>query len=133
MNTFDVTVLSPRALETVTGVVAFAACDSSGEFALRAHHERFVTVLLPGLARLRCADESTQYLAQPGAVLHFADDGLTIAARDFLRSADFETVSAALGQRFATESRSLCRMHDQLERLEREMLRRMRQLEQEAS
>jgi len=133
MNTFDVHVLSPRASERITGVAAFVGEDSSGQFALRANHECFITALVPGLSRLRYADDHWDYLAQPGGVLYFAEHALTLATRDYLRSDDLHTVSDALSTRLMVEETALGQLHEQLRQLEREMLRRLWQLQRESA
>jgi F-type H+-transporting ATPase subunit epsilon len=133
MNTFDLHLLSPQAEDHLNDIVAFVGEDPSGQFSLRAHHECFITVLVPGLSRLRHADDHWDYLAQPGAVLYFADNCLTLMTRDFLRSADLHTVSRALEERFAAEDAALHDVHEQLRQLEREMLRRLWRLQRESA
>lgn len=133
MNTFDLHLLSPRASESIAGVVAFVGEDPSGQFAIRAHHECFITALVPGLSRFRHADERWDYLAQPGGVLHFAGNCLTLATRDYLRSDDLPWVSHALEERFAIEEAALGQLHEQLRQLEREMLRRLWRLQRETA
>lgn len=132
MSTFVLRMLSPRVDERVEGIEAFVGEDASGQFALRAHHERFLTVLEPGLARLRLADGNTEYLAQSGAVVHFVDNELILACRDFLRGGDADAVSHALEQRMAGEEQALQAAHEQLEHLEREMMRRLWRMQKEA-
>lgn len=132
MNTFAIRLLSPDADERLDTVEAFVGEDASGQFALRAGHERFLTVLVPGLARLRMADGRGDYLAQPGAVAHFADNALTLAGRAFLRGDDAERVSRDLETRLAAEEKTLHDVHEHLAQLEREMLRRLWRLQRQA-
>jgi len=132
MSSFDVRVLSPRASERLQDIEAFVGEDASGQFGLRARHERFLAVLVPGLASLRRADGRTEYLAQSGAVAHFADNTLVLACRDYLRGPDAQAVGLALEQRMASEEQVLRDAHAHLEHLEREMLRRLWQLQKEA-
>ena len=124
--------LSPRACDRLDDVVNFVGTDASGRFGLRARHERYVTALEPGLARLQRAGGDWTYLAQPGASLHFADNRLTIAARDYVLDADHRRVLAALEQRFAAEDAALAAARENLVQLEREMLRRLWELERSA-
>lgn len=133
MSDFAIRVLSPRASERIDAVEAFVGEDASGQFALRAHHERFLTVLEPGLSRVRLADGHVQYLAQSGAVAHFVDNELTLACRDYLWGEDADTVGQELEARMAGEELALNQAHDQLEQLEREMLRRLWRMQREAS
>lgn len=133
MSTFELHVLSPRASERIAGVAAFVGEDPSGQFAIRAHHECFITALVPGLSRLRYADDHWDYLAQPGGVLYFAHNSLTLATRDYLRSSDLHAVTGALEERFAAEDAAVGQLHEQLRQLEREMLRRLWQLQRETA
>lgn len=132
MNTFDIHLLSPRANEHITGVAAFVGEDPSGQFAIRAHREAFITALVSGLSRIHHADDHWDYLAQPGSVLYFAGNTLTLATRDYLRSDDLNAVSRALEERFAAEEQALGQLHTQLRRLEQEMLRRLWRLQRES-
>jgi len=131
MSAFVLHVLSPGAEERLDGVEAFIGEDASGQFALRANHERFLSVLEPGLARLRRVDGRTEYLAQSGAVVHFNGNELTLACRDYLRGEDAGAVSHALEQRLAGEEQALQSAHERLEHLEHEMLRRLWRVQKE--
>lgn len=131
MTTFAADLRSPHASESLDGIAAAVATDASGQFALRARHERFLTVLEPGLLRLRHADGHWSYVAQPGAVLHFADNRLTLTARDLLRSDDYAAVVRALDERFAAEDVALQQLHEQVTQMEQEMLRRLWRLQRE--
>ena len=132
MNAFALDLVSPAACARLDDVVNFVAADASGQFGLRAHHERFVTALAPGLARLQRAGGDWQYLAQPGASLQFADNRLTIATRDYVLSADHRCVVDALERRFAAEDATLAAARENLLQLEREMFLRLWQLERTA-
>lgn len=133
MSTFEVQVLSPQSSERITDVVAFVGEDPSGQFAIRAHHECFITALVPGLARLRHAEDRWDYLAQSGGALYVAENLLVLATRDFLRSADLHAVSRVLEERFAAEEAALGQLHAQLRQLEQEMLRRLWRLQRETA
>lgn len=133
MNSFVVRLLSPQADERLDDIVAFVGEDPSGQFSIRAHHECFITALVPGLSRLHHADDHWDYLAQPGAVLHVADNHLTLVTRDFLRSADLHAVSRMLEERFAAEEAALHDVREQLRQMEREMLHRLWQLQRESA
>lgn len=132
MNTFALELLSPGACTRIDEVINFVGTDASGQFGLRARHERFVTALEPGLARLQRGNGEWEYLAQPGATLHFVDNRLTVAARDYVLSPDHRLVLDALEQRFAVEDAVLRSVHENLVQLEREMLRRLWELERAA-
>ncbi len=81
MRTFTLHLEGAARYERIDGVASFIAEDSSGQFGLLAHHERFVTALVPGLARLRCGSEPWQYLALPGGVAYFDAGELHVATR----------------------------------------------------
>jgi len=133
MSAFVLHILSPESEQRVDGIEAFVGEDASGQFALRARHERFLSVLEPGLVRLRRVDGGTEYLAQAGAVVHFTGNELTLSCRDYLRGEDADAVSQALEQRMSGEEQALQAAHQQLERLEHEMLRRLWRMQKEAS
>ena len=67
-------------------VQSFVASDASGSFGIQAGHETFVTCLRPGLARFLGGDDKWHYIAQPGAVLWFADDQLYLSTAQFILS-----------------------------------------------
>jgi F-type H+-transporting ATPase subunit epsilon len=133
MTAFVVELLSPGASARMDDVINFVGADASGQFGLRARHEPFITVLLPGLARLQHGSGAWDYLAQPGATLHFADNRLTVAARDYVLSSDHRLVLDALQQRFASEDATLAAVRENLIQLEREMFRRLWDLERSAT
>lgn len=133
MNVFSLELLSPGACTRMDDVVNFIGADASGQFGLRAQHERFLTALQPGIARLQRGDGAWEYLAQPGATLHFVDNRLTIAARDYVLSGDHRRVLEALEQRFASEDATLASVRSNLLQLEREMFRRLWELERSAA
>ena len=111
--------------ERFEGVVSFVGEEASGAFGILPGHERMVASLVFGLARFRVADEPWQYLALPGAVLHFADNELFVAARRFLRDQDYQRIGTALRQDLAAEETKLAEMRDSVRKLEAEMLRRL--------
>ncbi|HSE11015.1 MAG TPA: hypothetical protein VLB69_00145 [Rudaea sp.] len=132
MNTFAVDLLSPSACSRIGDVVNFVGADASGQFGLRAMHERFITALLPGLARMQHRNGEWTYLAQPGSTLHFADNRLSIATHDYVLSPEHRLVVEALEQRFANEDATLVAVRENLIQIEREMFRRLWELERAA-
>lgn len=133
MNTFTFVLLSPGACAQIDDAINFIGADASGQFGLRAKHELFITALLPGLARVQSSNGEWTYLAQPGASLHFADNTLTVAAHDYVLSPDHRLVVEALEQRFANEDATLVAVRENLIQIEREMFRRLWELERAAS
>lgn len=111
--------------ERIEGVVSFVGEDASGAFGILPGHERMVASVVFGLARFRLPDEPWQYLALPGAVLHFTDNELFLATRRFVRDHDHKRISATLRQELATEEEKLAGMRDSVRKLEAQMLRRL--------
>lgn len=115
--------------ERVEGVTSFVGRDASGSFGILPGRAPFVTVLDYGLARFCLPAGRWDYLACPGAVLTFADNELFVNTRRYLRHDDYEEVSEALAGRLAREEADLQSVKDNLQRLEHELFKRLRQLE----
>ena len=130
MSGYALHLQSATRTERVDDVVSFVGTDSSGSFGILPGHARFMTVLDYGLSRYRCASAPWNYVASPGAVLYFVDDALYLYSRRHIVDTDFERISALLAGQLAEEEVSLNRVKDNLNRLERELFRRLRQLGQ---
>lgn len=128
MSTFTVSLLASDRSEVVADVASFTAEDGSGSFGILARHERFMTVLTFGLARLTFADGSREYLALPGGLLYFVDGGLRISTRRYLRDRDVERITRMLTRDLLEEERALQATRHKLHRLEAEMLRSLARL-----
>ena len=109
-------------------MASFTGEDKSGSFGLLARHERFMTALTFGLARLLMADGSHEYLGFPGGLLYFANNELRISTRRYLRDTDVERIAQALTRELLEEEQALEQTRRKLHRLEAEMLRRLAQL-----
>jgi F-type H+-transporting ATPase subunit epsilon len=131
MNTFRVHLLATDRGEIIDRVASFVGEDPSGSFGLMAHHARFMTVLSFGLARLRLADGSRQYVGLPGGLLYFVDNELRISTRRYLLGSDATAIAGTLAQEMLTEEQALAQTRRKLHRLEAEMLQRVAQLESE--
>jgi F-type H+-transporting ATPase subunit epsilon len=107
------------------GVQAFAGKDASGRFGILAHHVRFMTVLVHGLARLRLADGAVRYVALPGGVMRFADNVLTLGARHWLMGDDPQQLVTALSEQVAEDARRMAHTLQHLRRLEADLLQRL--------
>lgn len=129
MNSFTLDLVSTTQHESIAGVTAFVAEDASGNFSIRARHERLLTILDSGLARFCTADGSWRYLAQPGAVLYFRDNRLSVSTRNYWIDDDFTRISATLHTQLQQEATSMRSVKDSLRRLEEELLKRMYQVE----
>ncbi|MCO6441392.1 MAG: F0F1 ATP synthase subunit epsilon [Nitrococcus mobilis] len=130
MRTFGLELRSAGGAETIEGVISFVGEDQSGRFGIQAHHERFMTALVFGLARFRLHDRRWEYLALSGALLYFADNRLWLATRRYLRDSDYKRISGTLNTTLLAEEKKLQASHESLRRLEEAMLKRLRQMRQ---
>lgn len=128
MNTFTVSLFSADRTERIEGVTSFTGEDRSGRFGLLARHDRFMTSLTFGLARLQLADGRREYLGLPGGLLYFMDNELRISTRRYLRGTDVERIASDLSRDLLEEDQALRETRRKLHRLEAEMLRRMAEL-----
>jgi F-type H+-transporting ATPase subunit epsilon len=115
--------------EHIPGVASFVGADASGSFGILPGHARFLTVLDYGLARFRITGEPWRYLACPGAVLNFVRDDLFVNTRRYLVDDDYGRVSTLLAGQLAREEAELKTVKDNLQRLEQELFRRLRQID----
>jgi F-type H+-transporting ATPase subunit epsilon len=125
MNTFVLHLQSGTQYERVEDAVSFAGVDDSGSFGILAGHARMMTCLSTGLARFQKADGAWRFLAQPGAVLYFAENQLYLSTRRYLHDPDYKHVSAALREELLADEEKLRGIRESLHRLEDEMLKRM--------
>ena len=125
MRTFTLHLRDATHHERVDGVESFLGRDPSGAFGLLAGHERFMTALVFGLARFRCAGGDWEYLAVPGALVYFLNDALFLSTRRYLRDPSYQRISGLLLEQLAAEEEDLAAVQESLHRLEREMLRRL--------
>ena len=128
MNTFDLHLYAAERYECIAGVASFAGEDASGRFSLLARHERFMTALGFGLARVVLADGSREYLGLPGGLLYFVDNALRISTRRYLRGKDAERIGQALTRELLSEEQALHETRRKLQRLEAEMLKSLVEL-----
>lgn len=128
MSTFTLVLQDANGTETISDVTSFVGEDASGSFGILAGHARLVTALVVGLARFRQA-AGWEYLALPGAVLHFERNVLTLATRHYLRNRDYLAITAALGRQLLAEERELAQVKRSLRHMEERLLTRLWQLE----
>jgi F-type H+-transporting ATPase subunit epsilon len=129
MNTFAIHLESASQYERFDGVESFTGVDASGSFGLLAGHSRFMTMLSFGLSRFRTSSGDLYYLALPGGLVRFVENQLHISTRRYLRGADYEQIRASLQEQFAAEEADLHSVKQSLARLEREMFRRLLEIE----
>jgi len=130
MNTFTVRLLAADRTDVIENVASFTGEDRSGSFGLLARHDRFMTALTFGLARLALTDGSREYLGFPGGLLYFVGNELRISTRRYLRDTDVARITQALTRELLEEERALEQTRRKLHRLETEMLRRLAELGQ---
>jgi F-type H+-transporting ATPase subunit epsilon len=128
VNAFTVHLYAADRYERIDSAVSFVGEDKSGSFGLLARHERFMTVLDFGLARITLADGSRQYLGFPGGLAYFIDNELRISTRRYLRDTDVERITQALTRELLEEEQALQQTRRKLHRLEAELLKRLAQL-----
>lgn len=133
MNDFVLNLFAAGHEQRITGVTAFVGEDRSGCFGIQAHHARFMTTLVFGLARFRVAEKDWQYLALPGAVLYFNHNALTLSTRHYLIDTDLDRISALLEQQLLAEEEHLRASRESLQRMEQAMLKRMLTLKRKTS
>jgi F-type H+-transporting ATPase subunit epsilon len=104
---------------------SFVARDASGAFGLLARHERMMTALGFGMARIRTTAGAWRYVALPGGLAYFADGELYVCTRRFVLGDDYRTVSAAVEESLRAEEQALKSLKQSVNRLEHEMVRRL--------
>lgn len=128
MKTFTLHLLAADRTETINNVLSFSGEDKSGSFSLLARHERFMTALTFGLAQLRLADGTIEYLGLPGGLLYFFDNSISISTRRYLRDTDAEHIAQTLSHELLEEEQALEKVRRNLRHLEAEMLSHLMQL-----
>jgi F-type H+-transporting ATPase subunit epsilon len=130
MNGFTLHLQSAVRYDRIADVASFVGMDATGSFGILPGRARFMTVLEYGLARFRPSDGPWQYVACPGGVLSFVDEELFLNTRRYLRDDDYERISALLAGQLAREEAELRTVKENLQRLEQELYRRLRKLDQ---
>ena len=123
--TFTLHLQSADRHDCIPDVASFVGRDAAGSFGLLAGHADFMTIVDYGLARYRRPDQAWRYVASPGGVVCFVRDELHFCTRRYLQDDDYARISAELSGQLAAEERSLEVVKEHLQRLERELLRRL--------
>ena len=129
MRTYPLHLQSTTQYERIDLVASFVGEDASGQFGILAGHERFITTLVPGLARFRVENEPWQYVALPWAALDFAGGELYVSTSRYSREADYRRMSAVLKERFLAEEEGVRELKASVRWLEDELFRRLYELE----
>ena len=133
MNALTLELRSATQHERIAGVASFVGEDDSGSFGILPAHARMVTALTYGLARYRGDGGAWVYVAIPGGVLYVRNNELFVSARRYFKDADYTRISGVLLNELLAEERDLRATRESLDRLEREMFRRLRELARERS
>ena len=128
MSVFELNLFASDQAQRLEGVTTFVGEDASGSFGIQAHHARFMTTLIFGLARFKQADDVWHYVAVPSAVLYFNDNVLTITTQHFLLDSNLERISNLLQQQWANQEDEVRAMRESLKRMEQAMLKRLMSL-----
>ena len=128
MKTFSLKIQDATHAEKIEGITSFVGEDMSGSFGILAGHARFMTILVMGLARYRIGNQPWQYLAQPGAVLYFYNNLLTISTRHYFRDQDYMRISNDLQQKLLAEEEALEAVKHSLQHMEKEVLKHIWEL-----
>ena len=128
MKTFTLLIQDATHAEKIDGLSSFVGEDKSGSFGILADHARFMTTLVMGLARYRIGNKPWQYLAQPGAVLYFKNNLLTISTRHYFRDENYMHISNDLQQKLLAEEEALHSVKHSLQHMEKEVLKHMWEL-----
>ncbi len=129
MSGFTVHLQSASSMETIENVLSFTGADRSGSFGIMAGHERMMSILDFGLARLRIAHDRLIYIALPGGILYFTDNQLFISTRRYISGDDIHTVETAIGEILTAEEEAMHDLKGSIARLEQEMTRRLWRLQ----
>ena len=125
VTAFTVHLQSGTQYAKLDDVESFVARDASGAFGLLARHERMMTALGFGLARIRTTAGAWRYVALPGGLAYFVDGELYVCTRRFVLGDDYRTVSAAVEETLRAEEQALMSLKQSVNRLEHEMMRRL--------
>jgi len=128
MSVFELNLFATDQAQRLESVTTFVGEDASGSFGIQAHHARFMTTLIFGLARFKQAEDAWHYVAVPSAVLYFNDNTLTITTQHFLLDSNLERISNVLQQQWANQEDEVRATRESLKRMEQAMLKRLMSL-----
>jgi F-type H+-transporting ATPase subunit epsilon len=129
VNTFAMELRDAARGQRIENVTSFVGEDGSGSFGLLAHHARFMTVLVFGLARYRIGEDQWHYLALPGGLLYFTDNTLRLSTRRYLLGDDYQTICAELEAQLVNEEQRVRATRENLRHMEEEVLRSLWRME----
>ncbi|HEY9683043.1 MAG TPA: hypothetical protein V6C86_15810 [Oculatellaceae cyanobacterium] len=116
---------SPECYKRVDGMTSFVASDESGSFGILPGHERMMTVLTAGIARIFLLKSGAEYLGLPECFLYFVDNELFISTSMFLRDKDYANLTRALKKKIDEEAQLRLEMKETIRRVEAALLKEM--------
>jgi len=125
MNAFTLHLQDAKRYERIERVSSFVGEDASGQFGLRAGHERMMTILVFGLMRYRTGGDDWVYLAVPGGLVYFVENDLFLSTRRYFLDRDYQQITAVLQSQLAKEEQGLREIKQSLRHMEEEMLKRL--------
>jgi F-type H+-transporting ATPase subunit epsilon len=125
MNTFELNLFDATHEQRFTGVRSFLGNDATGSFGIQAHHARFMTAMIFGLARFNLNSGEWYYLALPGGIAYFKANQLTLSTRHFIIDTDLERIGTQLQQQLVAEELELRATRESIQRMEQAMLQRL--------
>lgn len=125
MTHFIVHLQSPSRYERIDGVTRFVATDESGSFGILPGHERFMTVLSPGIAHFELPEGQVEYLGLPECALYFVKDELFISASKYLRDTNYANLSSVLQKKLHEEEQTRLEMRETIHRMEEALLKQL--------
>jgi F-type H+-transporting ATPase subunit epsilon len=125
MKRFTLQLLDSTRSEEIPDLSAFIGEDASGSFGILAGHDRFMTLLLAGLARFRVDTGPWTYIAMPGALLSFNHNRLILSTRRYLIDDDYTRINRALHEQLLAEEQKLLGIKQSLQHMEESVLRKL--------
>ena len=132
MKSFILQLYSSTASEELIDVISFVGEDESGSFGILAGHCRMMSCLKFGLAKIRYANGTIEYLALPGAVIYFENNKLNITTRNYLRSEDYKEMISALDEKLYAEEVKLQDVKTILHDLDDGLIKNLREMKRSA-
>ncbi|ACD82895.1 F0F1 ATP synthase subunit epsilon [Candidatus Methylacidiphilum infernorum] len=133
MTPFEMHLIDSREQLSLSDVTLFHGRDRSGQFGIMARHEPFMTSLLLGLCWFYVLnDPDPHYLALSGGMLYFKKNVLWIVTPHFFVDKDIKKISVNLEQELKKEEEERKEMKERAKNLEKEMLKRMWEIQKEA-
>ncbi|KIE58155.1 ATP synthase F0F1 subunit epsilon [Methylacidiphilum kamchatkense Kam1] len=133
MQTFELVMIDSTKELRFNNVTLFHGSDRSGQFGIMARHQTFMTSLLLSLCWFFTIDDPLPtYVALSGGILYFNRNILSIVTPHFFVDKDMQKISINLEQELKMEEQQRKEMRERAKNLEKEMLKRMWEMQKEA-